>query len=259
MPLSGVPERSAAAHSVPDDTVVYAVGDIHGCADLLDVMHGMIRHDSQIPEFARKVLIYLGDYVDRGPDSKGVVDRILEKPLEGFETYCLIGNHEDFLVDFLADPEAGPLWLSNGGLATLLSYGVDFRPDTGLGHGRLEELQQQFFDALPSSHLDFYRELQFSHVEGDYFFVHAGVRPGVPLHDQSDEDMLWIRNEFLDSSDDFGKMIVHGHTISWEPEFRGNRIGIDTGAFASGVLTGLALKGYERDILRAQILQPGIS
>lgn len=252
MPESGALELSPYTPcSVPDDTVVYAVGDVHGCADLLDRMHELIREDADAVRCSRRVVVYLGDYVDRGPDSKGVVDRILDAPLDGFEAHCLIGNHEEFLIDFLTDIEAGPGWLFNGGHTTLQSYGVDLRPGTDLNYGRLEELQQQFLDALSDEHLAFYRNLEFNHTEGDYFFVHAGVRPGVPLQNQSDEDMLWIRDEFLGSGADFGKMIVHGHTISWEPEFRNNRIGIDTGAFTSGVLTGLALEGHEQEILKA--------
>ncbi|MEM9683873.1 MAG: metallophosphoesterase family protein [Pseudomonadota bacterium] len=235
---------------VPAGTLVYAVGDIHGCADLLEKMHAEIIRDAGNAEAERRVVVYLGDYVDRGPDSSGVVDLLLDKPLEGFESYYLMGNHEDFLLEFLDDPEIGPGWIFNGGAATLESYGV--KADFGLGFGleELVELQEKFVKALPERHLEFYRKLAFTHEEGDYFFVHAGVRPGVPLENQSDEDMLWIREEFLDSLNNHGKVIVHGHTITWEPEFRVNRIGVDTGAFTSGTLTSLVLESHEQDVLQ---------
>jgi serine/threonine protein phosphatase 1 len=242
---------SRHAPCVPEDTVVYAVGDIHGCAHLLDKLHEQILRDAENVRCERRVVIYLGDYVDRGPDSRGVVSRLLDGPLDGFETHFLMGNHEEFLLDFLEDVEAGPGWLFNGGHATLMSYGVDLGSGLELDRTSLEKIQQEFLERLPAAHLDFYRELEFSCVEGDYFFVHAGVRPGVDLQNQSDEDMLWIRDEFLNADDDFGKIVVHGHTITWEPEFRHNRIGIDTGAFTSGVLTALALEGHEQEIVTA--------
>ena len=160
-----------------------------------------------------------------------------------------MGNHEAFLIEFLNDLEAGPGWFFNGGLATLASYGVKVGKFDELSYEVLQRVQEEFKKKLPESHLDFYKTLEFSRTEGDFFFVHAGIRPGVPLDNQTDEDMLWIREEFLGCEDDFGKVIVHGHTITWEPEVKSNRIGIDTGAFASGVLTALVLEGREQDFL----------
>jgi serine/threonine protein phosphatase 1 len=235
---------------VPDDTLVYAVGDIHGRADLLEKMHEAILRDAAEAPCSRKVVIYLGDYVDRGPDSKRVVDVLLERPLAGFERYHLMGNHEAFLLEFLIDIEAGPGWFFNGGLQTLGSYGVNFGKHDDMSFDSLVRIQDDFLRRVPERHLDFFRRLDFSRTEGDYFFVHAGVRPGIPLENQSDEDMLWIRDEFLSCDEEFGKIVVHGHTITWEPDIRSNRIGIDTGAFASGVLTALVLEGRERDFLR---------
>lgn len=237
---------------VPAGTLVYAVGDVHGCVDLLEKMHAEIMRDAGNAEAERRVVVYLGDYVDRGPDSRGVVDMLLDKPLDGFESYYLMGNHEDFLLEFLDDPEIGPGWIFNGGAATLESYGVDADFGVGFGLKELVELQEKFIEALPERHLKFYRDLAFTHEEGDYFFVHAGIRPGVPLENQSDEDMLWIREEFLDSLNNHGKVIVHGHTITWEPEFRVNRIGVDTGAFTSGTLTSLVLESHEQDVLQVE-------
>ena len=234
---------------VPDGTLVYAVGDLHGRADLLEKMHAAILKDSLDVPAERKVVVYLGDYVDRGPHSKKVVDILLEKPLQGFERVHLMGNHEAFLIEFLNDVEAGPGWFFNGGLQTLSSYGVKIGKHDELSYEVLQRVQEEFLDKVPKAHLDFYRTLEFSRTEGDFFFVHAGIRPGVPLDNQTDEDMLWIREEFLGCEDDYGKVIVHGHTITWEPEVKQNRIGIDTGAFASGVLTALVLEGREQDFL----------
>jgi serine/threonine protein phosphatase 1 len=234
---------------VPEGTLVYAVGDIHGRADLLEKMHAAILKDALDVPAERKVVVYLGDYVDRGPHSKRVVDILLERPLVGFERVHLMGNHEAFLIEFLNDLEAGPGWLFNGGLTTLASYGVKVGKYDELSYDVLQRVQDEFRDKIPDSHLDFFRGLEFSRTEGDFFFVHAGIRPGVPLDNQTDEDMLWIREEFLGSDEDFGKIIVHGHTITWEPEVRSNRVGIDTGAFASGVLTALVLEGREQDFL----------
>jgi serine/threonine protein phosphatase 1 len=234
---------------VPDGTLVYAIGDIHGRADLLEKMHAAILKDALDVPAERKVVVYLGDYVDRGPQSKKVVDLLLERPLPGFERTHLMGNHEAFLVEFLNDFEAGPGWFFNGGLATLASYGVKIGKSDELSYETLKRVQAEFLESLPESHIEFYRQLEFSRIEGDFFFVHAGIRPGIPLDNQTDEDMLWIRDEFLFSEEDYGKVIVHGHTITWEPEVKTNRIGIDTGAFLSGVLTALVLEGREQDFL----------
>jgi len=234
---------------VPEGTLVYAVGDVHGRADLLEKMHAAILKDSIDVPAERKVVVYLGDYVDRGPHSKKVVDILLDRPLKGFERVHLMGNHEAFLIEFLNDVEAGPGWFFNGGLATLSSYGVKMGKHDELSYEVLQRVQEEFVAKVPKTHLEFYKTLEFSRTEGDFFFVHAGIRPGVPLDNQTDEDMLWIREEFLGCEDDYGKVIVHGHTITWEPEVRPNRIGIDTGAFASGVLTALVLEGREQDFL----------
>jgi len=234
---------------VPEGTLVYAVGDVHGRADLLEKMHAAILKDSLDVPAERKVVVYLGDYVDRGPHSKKVVDILLERPLKGFERVHLMGNHEAFLIEFLNDVEAGPGWFFNGGLATLSSYGVKIGKHDELSYEVLQRVQEEFLGKVPKEHLEFYKTLEFSRTEGDFFFVHAGIRPGVPLDNQTDEDMLWIREEFLGCEDDYGKVIVHGHTITWEPEVKPNRIGIDTGAFASGVLTALVLEGREQDFL----------
>lgn len=245
----GEPRTTAARPAAPPDTRIYAVGDIHGRADLLATLHGMIREDAAGAACARRLVVYLGDYVDRGPDSRRVVEMLVDEPLDGFEQVYLRGNHDAWLTDFLADEQVGPVWMFNGGNATLLSYGAG-QTGTTHGKGRITALQEQLVTNLPAAHLAFFRNLRDWHAEGDYFFVHAGVRPGVPLDRQSEQDMLWIRDEFLHSDHDFGKVIVHGHTIVHEPEITPHRIDVDTGAFASGRLTCLVLDGTERWFLQ---------
>jgi diadenosine tetraphosphatase ApaH/serine/threonine PP2A family protein phosphatase len=236
------------AAEAPSGTRIYAIGDIHGRSDLLDRLHDMIRVDALGHPSAEKVVVYLGDYVDRGDDSRGVIDRLIDRPLSGFRTVALRGNHEEFLLRFLDDPEVGPAWIANGGDATLYSYGVDWRP--AFGEGDLPAVSEAFRRELPRDHLAFLDGLALSDVEGDYLFVHAGIRPGVALAAQTPDDLMWIRGEFLDSTADHGHVVVHGHTITESPEMRDNRIGIDTGAFATGRLTCLVLDGAERRLLQ---------
>lgn len=232
--------RSAPA--IPEGVALYAVGDIHGRADLLDRLHGAILADAAARPAAERRIVYLGDYIDRGEDSAGVIDRLVERPLAGFRAVHLCGNHEDFLLRFLVDENVAPHWLFNGGDATLASYGLE--PDRDW-----TRLQRNLRRALPSRHLAFLEGLALSHAAGDYLFVHAGIRPGLPLDRQRREDLLWIRGEFLDSTAPHGRIVVHGHSIAHEVEFRANRIGIDTGAYMTGRLTCLALKGSEQRII----------
>ena len=236
------------APEAPPGSRVYAIGDIHGRRDLLARMHGAIRDDAAGSVAHVKTVIYVGDYVDRGDDSRGVIDLLLDAPLEGFRAVHLMGNHEDFMLRLLEDPSIAPLWIANGGDATLYSYGVDWRE--AYGAGDLEAISKGLRAALPERHLEFLRSLALSHEEGDYLFVHAGIRPGRELAEQTPDDLMWIRDEFLRSEADHGKVVVHGHSISPEPELRDNRIGIDTGAFATGRLTCLVLEGTERRILQ---------
>ena len=228
---------------IPDGIRVYAVGDVHGRSDLLGRLHARIRLDAaDAPETERR-LVYLGDYVDRGPDSRGVLETLAGAPMPGFSAVHLKGNHEDFLLRFLEDPSLASLWLYNGGDATLRSYGIE---PAGAAP---EALAQALRAALPAAHLRFLEGLVLTYEEGDYFFAHAGVRPGVPLEAQDEEDLLWVREDFLHSAAGFGKVIVHGHTPGAEADFAPNRIGIDTGAFATGRLTCLVLAGTGRKLL----------
>jgi serine/threonine protein phosphatase 1 len=225
--------------SVPDGKRVYAIGDIHGRADLLDALIGEITAD--IGKLSDAQLIFLGDYVDRGEDSRGVIDRLIELRKSKSETVFLKGNHEASMLDFLEEPEDLPHWLDWGGLETLESYGVD----TALPN---ELLARELRKNMPDEHLKFLRSLTLNHREGDYLFVHAGIRPGASLEEQTEEDMLWIRSRFHNASSaerpDF--VVVHGHTPVDQPCDEGWRINVDTGACYGGSLTAVILEGTDR-------------
>ncbi len=246
-----------AIHKAPSGSRVYAIGDIHGRSDLLRRLHAMILEDAApdspgSPDSAslRKVVVYVGDYVDRGPDSSGVIEMLIEEPLPGFESHPLKGNHEDMMIRFLDSGEGAETWLMmNGARDTLQSYGIEFS-DISLTLSEPEALAPIFRDAVPESHRAFLGGLLLHHREGDYLFVHAGMRPGVALEDQTEQDMIWIRDEFTGSDADFGAIVVHGHSIRAEPEIKPNRIGIDTGAWHSNRLTALVLEGDTRRFLQ---------
>ncbi len=229
---------------------MYAVGDIHGRIDLLEVLLGRIAAEAdRHAEDTERSLIFLGDYIDRGPSSRGVVERLLRDPLPGFGTVRLLGNHEAALLDFLDERSDGLDWLSYGGLETLMSYGVPPKgyPDTPQ---RAAELRGALARAIPQSHVAFYRACTLHHSVGDYVFVHAGVRPGISLEMQHPADLLWIRDEFLRARWPLpGKVVVHGHTICDLPQDIGHRINVDTGAFVSGRLTCLVLRGTRRQFM----------
>lgn len=234
---------------VPPGRRVYAIGDIHGRADLLGELHLLIHEDAYRRQAPHNVVIYLGDYIDRGDASPAVLDLLLDAPLPSFESIHLKGNHEASLLQFLDDYTVGRAWLSYGGAETLESYGIA-RASGATSTRDLARLQAELRARLPERHLRFLAGLRLTHAEGDYLFAHAGVRPGVPLEHQSEEDILWIRDEFLASNAAFGKIVVHGHTISTRPDVQRNRIGIDTGAFATGKLTALVLEGSEWSFLQ---------
>ena len=190
--------------------------------------------------------IFLGDYIDRGPASREVLDRLIARS-RAREMVCLKGNHEIFVEGFLNDPGVLSDWRNYGGLQTLLSYGLT--PSVKMNPAEQARLAAAFGQALPLNHRLFLGGLRPSFTCGDYFFVHAGVQPGIPLEEQHEEDLLWIREDFLLCEADFSKIVVHGHTPVREPDIRPNRINIDTGAYASGQLTCLMLEGDERHFI----------
>ena len=224
---------------------LYVIGDIHGRLDLLDQMIGYIEQDARVYG-GNCLTVTLGDYIDRGPDSRGVLDRLANNPFPG-PYVALKGNHEDLLESFLQDPSSGERWRRLGGLETLNSFGVPVAP---LMVGRnYEQAAEQLRATLSPEHEKFLASLKMSLTVGQYFMCHAGVRPGVPLESQRVEDLLWIRDEFRNSPADFGKIVVHGHTPVQEPESLPNRINIDTGAFATGRLMCVVLEGERRQFI----------
>ncbi len=233
-----------ARPSVPPGKRIYAIGDIHGCSQQLDSLLRQIREDAKLGSAARNLLVTLGDYVDRGPGSREVLERLAGDPLPGFARVHLCGNHDAMMLEFLENPDTGPLWLMNGGDATCRSYLIE---PSSLPVALSRDLRT----ALPDAHLAFLRSLKLSHQEGGYLFVHAGIRPGVALQDQRPEDLMWIRDAFLSSPEDHGQVVVHGHTPRSAPDRQANRIGIDTGACYGGDLTCLILEGDQQRFLRA--------
>ncbi|MBB6253697.1 metallophosphoesterase family protein [Nitrospirillum iridis] len=251
---SRAPAPTGGTSRAPEGQILYAIGDIHGEVGLLRSLLSEIVTDWALHGRAAGVtpiLVYIGDYIDRGPDSRGVIDLLLSNPLPEFRSHWLLGNHEAALLDFLQDPVGGAAWLDFGGLATLLSYGV--RPlFSGSAAERARALRDDLAARLPPEHLAFLGSLERMVVYGDYAFVHAGVRPGRALADQALEDMLWIRAPFLESPRRHEKTVVHGHTIVPAVDRRPNRIAIDTGAYTSGLLSAIALQGGDVRVLTAR-------
>lgn len=234
------PRRAARQPKLSDGIRVYAVGDIHGRADLLKQIFTVIDADLARSPIKRSVEVYLGDYIDRGPSSGYTLDLLIERG-RSREAVFLKGNHEAYFLEVLGDPTKLSDWKQFGGLQTLMSYGI--QPSLNPDAGEQTDLVKKLTATMPESHLDFLRSLKPSFVCGDFFFVHAGVRPGIPLKEQQESDLLWIRDEFLYSKANFGKFIIHGHTPVREPDFRPNRANIDTGAYATGNLTLLRIQG----------------
>jgi serine/threonine protein phosphatase 1 len=222
----------------PDGMRIYAIGDVHGCDAKLADMHERIAADLAERPVAERRIIHVGDYVDRGPDSAGVIRRLQGMIFADPGVICLRGNHDQMLLDFLADPEAGAsMFLGNGGKQTLRSFGVNLRSQNYAG------LARQLADAMSPNDRSFIEHLRLRVRFGDYLFVHAGIRPGVPLEEQDEHDLIWIREEFLTDQRDHGFVVVHGHTPADEPEVRDNRINVDTGAVFGGPLTCVVLEG----------------
>ena len=217
---------------------LYVIGDIHGRSDLLDRMVATIARDLEENPVEESLTVTLGDYIDRGPDSRGVLDRLIKNPFPT-QFIALKGNHELMFESFLHDPAVADQWRRFGGLETLTSYGI---PIGSVMRGKgYEQAAEALRAAVPRSHLEFIGALRTSLSVGRYFLCHAGIRPGIPLERQSVDDLLWIRGTFLNSRADFGKTVVHGHTPAEEPEVLANRINIDTGAYMTNRLTCVVL------------------
>jgi serine/threonine protein phosphatase 1 len=232
--------RTSKPPRLPEGIRIYAFGDIHGRADLIKEMFTVIDADVARSPVDRPIEVFLGDYIDRGPHSGHTLDLLIERS-RSRETVFLKGNHEAYFLEVLRDPTKLDDWRQFGGLQTLMSYGV--QPSLNPDAAEQIDLIRTLIEVMPGDHLEFIQSLKPSFLCGDFFFVHAGVRPGIPLAEQREADLLWIRNEFLDSKENFGKFIVHGHTPVPEPDIRPNRINIDTGAYATGNLTLLSIQG----------------
>jgi serine/threonine protein phosphatase 1 len=236
--------QTTAPGHLPEGRRVYAIGDVHGCLDRLVALHWRIAADLAARPVRESVLIHVGDYVDRGPDSAGVIWLLagtVAPPVT--RRIDLMGNHELMMLDSLVNDnrQAAEVWMSNGGQATLASYGV-----------QVPGVQpQDWARAVPQAHLDWMATLDLTHREGDYLFVHAGIRPGRPLRHQTRDDVLWIREPFLSDRETRDFVVVHGHTPVEEPEIFANRIGIDTGAVMGGKLTCVVLESDQMHFLTA--------
>lgn len=240
----GALDPSAFRWALPEGALVYAIGDIHGRFDLLKKLLHTIEADRAIEWGVRDTyVVFLGDYVDRGFQSREVIEFLMSYRPDGITPVFLRGNHEDLMLQFLDDPMVADLWLRVGGEATLVSYGVDMH-GAGIG-GDVLAASEAFARALPPEHRQFLETLEVSWRLGDYLFVHAGIRPGVPLEAQRRRDMTTIRQDFTLSGADFGLCVVHGHSGVREASHCGNRIAVDTGAFATGVLSAAVLCGSE--------------
>lgn len=234
------PQRRDRLSLAERPETVYAIGDVHGCLDALVKLERRIVADAR-DRPGRKHIVMVGDYVDRGPQAAQVLDHVSGAPPAGFERTCLLGNHEQLMLAFLSDPAGTVAWLEMGGHETLNSYAIP------LGSMRAGDLRGRAFRQLldshiPRGHIDFMRNLPTMIEMPGFVFVHAGVRPGVALAEQDDEDLVWIREEFLGAADTgLDRIVVHGHTPATEPARTPTRIGIDTGAFATGRLTAVRI------------------
>lgn len=244
------PVPAPPAATVPAGIRIYAIGDVHGRLDLLDKLLLDIAEDDarRAPKSVR--IIFLGDLVDRGPDSRGVIDRVLALRENDVDTTLILGNHEEVFLSALdGNLEALRFFTRIGGRETILSYGVD---EEFYNTASLPDLQQALAARVPQSHIALLREGDDMISVGDYVFVHAGVRPGVELAEQRLADLRWIRRDFLEHDEPHESIVVHGHTPTPEIDWRHNRIGVDTGAYETGVLSAIGLDGADRWHLSAR-------
>lgn len=246
-------EQVSPIASMPSGQRCYAIGDIHGRLDLLSALIAAIRGDSAKADMReqRPYLVFLGDYIDRGPSSRDVIELLIREDFSWAKPVFLKGNHEEAFVGALGgDLVLLRQWMGFGGMETCESYGLSRAAWSQGNPGRFYE---RLLRLVPPSHVKFVDDLYDSFTLGDYLFVHAGIRPGIAIDDQDPADLRWIRDDFLKATGDFGKIVVHGHTISKEPEMRANRIGIDTGAYRTDRLTALVLEGDEQRFMTAPV------
>lgn len=239
--------------STPPDTRIYAVGDVHGYVNLLEKLHTLINSDLENYPITNYKIIFLGDYIDRGPDSAGCIEYLIDLLADSDNVICLRGNHEAKLEHFLANPVAvASSFFTYGGADCATSYGVDM---AGYRGTRDEILQKcaGLVEKIPANHKAFYADLTTTISLGDYMFTHAGVRPGVALDQQSEHDLIWIRSEFIPNQQLYEKVIVHGHTPAFPMEILPNRINVDTHAYYSGVLSCIVLQGTHYRVIEASI------
>lgn len=236
----------------PDNTRIYAIGDVHGYLDLLFEIHDLISDDLANNPIKHHKIIHLGDYVDRGPNSKGCIQFLINLMTTNPNVSCLKGNHEDKMVKFLHEPiESAHSFLTYGGAECALSYGVEPVPLT-VSNQEMTEFSNTFREAVPKSHIQFINELLIYQSEGDYLFVHAGIRPNVALRQQSDHDLMTIRRDFIHHTGLYEKVIVHGHTPHHPIEIKPNRMNADTCAYDTGVLTCIVLEDDKYRILSTE-------
>jgi serine/threonine protein phosphatase 1 len=255
--LAEAPQREAALAFVPggvNGQLVYAVGDIHGCYTQLHELLRRIAADVEARARGRiPNLIFCGDYVDRGPASARVIGALCWLKRHGpYKAHFLKGNHEQVMLDYIVNPPVAAAWMQFGGMETLRSYGVD-PSQRQAASGAHIKARDDLLERMPVSHLRFLEGLELMVGIGDYAFVHAGIRPGRPLAEQSEEDMLWIRDGFVDVDAPHERIVVHGHTWKGDqPQLRARRVGIDTGAYETGVLTAVRLEDGEAEFLTAR-------
>lgn len=226
--------------SAPDGIRIYAVGDIHGRSDLVASVLRRIDADCRQHPALRPITVFIGDYIDRGPNSRDVLELLVRWRRDN-ETIFLRGNHEIFLQRFLSDSRTLAHWRQYGGLETLTSYGL--KPTINPDRSEQVRLADQLASTVPAEHFDLLGSLKPFFDCGDFLFVHAGIRPGIPIRAQKEQDLLWIREDFLEHEQPFERFVVHGHTPVDTPDLRSNRINIDTGAFATGRLTCIVIEG----------------
>ncbi|WP_269933526.1 metallophosphoesterase family protein [Aminobacter sp. HY435] len=253
MTSSDAPHTPKGVHFLdakgPAGIRIYAIGDIHGHLDLLEAMHELIGDELGRDEPADWRIIHLGDYVDRGADSNGVIEFLRAANARDSRNIVLTGNHDVGFLDFLAYPDPAGLFARNGGPETARSYGVELRMNDPVSLG---ESHAELVQAVPEKHLRFLRSLPYSESFGDFFFCHAGIRPEVPLDQQDPRDLIWIRGEFLNYPELHPKVVVHGHTPQAEAEVMANRVNVDTGVYYSGALTALVIDGADKRLISVE-------